>query len=303
MIFKDGLRAPETPVVLDDGSWLVVEMAEGDGGVVRVAADASTATELVKTGRPNGVAIDADENLWICEGFGLGDEPVGSISRARLDGSGLEVVVDNYQGKKFELPNDLVFGPDGALYFTDSGATIADFHANAADPYKMKFDGRVYRYDPATEELDLLDSGLWFANGIAWGVEDDVFYVAETMPGTISRYRIGAGGEVLAKELVGNVIDPEREFEGIAGPDGFALAANGDIYSTVFGQGLVTVMASDGTVREHFETIDLMPTNLAFGPGDGKLYVTGMTKGSIEVFDVGVDGAAVRRGKKGTVTA
>jgi gluconolactonase len=303
MIFRDGLRAPETPVVLDDGSWLVVEMAEGDGGVVRVAADASTATEVVKTGRPNGVAIDAEDNLWICEGFGLGDAPVGSICRANLDGSGLEVVIDNYQGKVFELPNDLVFGPDGALYFTDSGATIADFHANAADASQIEFDGRVYRYDPATGELDLLDSGLWFANGIAWGLEDDVFYVAETMPGTISRYRIGPGGEVVGKELVGDVIDRETEFEGIAGPDGFALAADGDIYSTVFGQGIVTVMGPDGAVRDRIETEDVMPTNLAFGPGDGKLYVTGMTKGSIEVFDVGVDGAPVHRGKKGTVAA
>jgi gluconolactonase len=302
MIFRDGLRAPETPVALDDGSWLIVEMDEGDGGIVRVAADASTATELVKTGRPNGVAIDADGKMWICESFGLGDQPEASISRANLDGSDLEVVIDSYQGKKFELPNDLVFGPDGALYFTDSGATIADFHANAEDPTKIEFDGRVYRYEPGSGELDLLDSGLYFANGIAWGVEDDVFYIAETIEGTISRYRIGDGGEVLSKELVGSVVDPDREYQGIVGPDGFAITADGDIYSTVFGQGIVTVLAPDGTVKNRIETENVMPTNLAFGLGDGKLYVTGMS-GSIEVFDVGVEGAPIHRGKKGSVAA
>lgn len=294
MIFTHGLRAPETPVALDDGSWLVVEMAHGDGGVVRVSADGGDAVELFTTGRPNGVAIDARGWIWICETIGATGVDA-SISRASLDGSSLEVVLDSYQGEPFKFPNDLVFGPDGALYFTDSGVTVADLEA-AADPTQLEFDGGVYRYDPDSGDLLMLDS-LWSANGIAWGVEDDVFYVGETYPGRISRYRVGEDGEILAKNLVGDAIDRDREQKGVVGPDGLAVAAGGDIYAAVFGQGIVAVMAPDGTIRERIETEDRQPTNVAFGLGDGKLYVTGMEQGLIEVFDLGVRGAPVRRGR------
>jgi gluconolactonase len=293
MLFADGLSQPETPVALPDGSWLLVEMGgEHDGRISRVDSQ-GVAAEVAPAGRPNGVALDADDVVWICEAGRGSVAP--SISRVGLDGRGFEVVLSGYHDEPFRLPNDLVFGPDGALYFTDSGATINDLID--LEPSTIRFDGRVYRYDPATEALTLLDTGLWFANGITWSHEEDAFYVAETVPGSITRYRVNEGGEVVNKELVGNVIDPDRELNGLGGPDGFAIATNGDIYCTVFGQGIVTVMDYDGQIKDRIETEDLCPTNCAFALDDSELYVTGLQKGLIEVFDVDARGAAVHAGR------
>ena len=58
MIFARGLHLPEGPVVLPDGSWLVVELDTTVGTVTKVSADGRELTPLVHTGRPNGLAIE-----------------------------------------------------------------------------------------------------------------------------------------------------------------------------------------------------------------------------------------------------
>jgi gluconolactonase len=100
------------------------------------------------------------------------------------------------RGQPFLYPNDLCFGPDGALYLTDSGITAADFEPGGKvrpDFETCPMDGRVYRIDVRTKTIEKIDSGIRFTNGIAFGPDNDR-YVNETITGAIYRYHSKSGG-------------------------------------------------------------------------------------------------------------
>jgi gluconolactonase len=141
----------------------------------------------------------------------------------------------------------LCFGPDGALYLTDSGVDVNEFapHNEVRRDYlECHYDGRVYRVDPESGRVTLLDRGLRFANGIAFG-PDRALYVNETLNGSIYRYA-WEDGRVGGREIFGNVIRPDAP-PGWKGPDGMAFDENGLLYVTVFAQGEVTVWGRGGS--------------------------------------------------------
>ena len=186
----------------------------------------------------------------------------------------------------------MALGPDGALYLTDSGITWAEFAPGGKlrpDYLEAPIDGKVFRIDTETMALKMLDSGIRFTNGLAFGPNDDL-YIDETLTGIVYRYRWRKGMLDSKREVFGNVIDPMAP-EGMKGPDGMKFGANGNLYVTVFGQGDVTVLAPDGKVAERIKLAGLLPTNVAFGaPGSQKIYVTETEHGTLEVFDVATDG-------------
>src|SRR4051794_3683918 len=65
--FADDLGEPEGPVVLEDGSWLVVEMRTDRGCVTHLSRDGQARRQLARTGRPNGLALAADGTIWLAE--------------------------------------------------------------------------------------------------------------------------------------------------------------------------------------------------------------------------------------------
>lgn len=287
MIFARGLAPSEGPVLLADGSFVICEMAPPErGGVTWVSADGRENRIRARTGRPNGTVIDARGDLWVAET----DPP--SLVRVTREGT-VEVVRRDCDGEALLFPNDLCFGPDGALYFTDSGILFKDFVPGGAvrpDYLTCPVDGRIYRYEPKTGRIRKLESGGRFTNGIAVG-PDGAFYTTETLSGMVYRYEWRDGG-LGKKAPFANVlkVPPERS-SAIAGPDGMAFARDGRLYVAVFGQGDVTVLGTRGEVLERIATESPMPTNVAFGPpGSRRIIVTEMARGEIETFDVGVDG-------------
>jgi gluconolactonase len=200
MIFADNLGVPEGPVVLADGRWLVVEMAPDRGCVTLLDEEGHIERVIARTGRPNGLAVDRDGTLWVAES----QEP--SLVRLSMDGRA-ERVVSECDGEPFLFPNDLCFGPDGALYMTDSGLLVEDWAPEGEireDFMDARTDGRVYRIDPGTSEIEKLDSGFRFTNGIAFGPDDNL-YVNETLMGMVYRYRWEDGEIVEGREDFGNV--------------------------------------------------------------------------------------------------
>jgi len=285
-IFATGLFFPEGPVVLPDGTWLVVEGGER-GCVTQISADGKTRRTIAATGIPNGLAVDSGGFIWVAE------PKVPSLLRVTLAGK-VEVFLTGCNGEPFLYPNDLCFGPDGALYLTDSGITAADFEPGGkvrSDFNTCPMDGRVYRIDVRTKTIEKIDSGLRFTNGIAFGPDNDL-YVNETLTGAVYRYRWKGGG-VGTREVFGNVWN-ESTYQTLRGPDGMAFGSDGKLYVAVFGQGDVTVLGTDGQVVERLRTQGSLPTNVAFGlPGQGKLYVTEYERGQIELFPVETDGLAL----------
>lgn len=279
MVFADGLKNPEGPVALPDGSWLIAEGGAGRGCVTHISADGRTKRVVKKTGRPNGLAVDANGVIWVAESRSP------SLLRLTMDGKA-EVVAAGCDGEAFLFPNDLCFGPDGAIYMTDSGVFIDDFAPNnqiRPDYMDVGYDGRVYRIDVQTGNVAKLDTGLRFTNGIAFG-PDHLLYTNETLTGNIYRYVSGK------RVLFGNVIRPDAP-PGWKGPDGMAFSADGKLCVAVFGQGDVTVLGAGGDVLERIQTMGKLPTNIAFAmPGNKRIHVTEYELGQMEAFDAGTDG-------------
>lgn len=291
MIFTAGLSAPEGPVALPDGTWLVVEGGSERGCVTHISADGSTKRIVQRTGRPNGLAVDSDGTIWVAES----KRP--SLLRLTMDG-GVEVVATGWDGEPFLFPNDLCFGPDGAIYLTDSGVMIDEFAPNnqiRPDYDRQHYDGRVYRVDVASGKVDKLDAGIRFTNGVAFG-PDRRLYVDETLTGNIYRYEWMGGKVSGPRSLFGNVLRTDWP-RGWRGPDGMAFSAEGKLYVAVFAQADVTVLSRDGQVVERISTAGNLPTNVAFSvSGPPRIYVTEYAAGAIEFFEVPASGLALHTG-------
>jgi gluconolactonase len=257
-VFARDVSNPEGPVSLPDGSWVITEM---DRGLIsHIGGGGRTRREIAQTGRPNGLALDANRVLWVAES----KHP--ALLKVTLDGTVTTVSRGNAD-MPFLWPNDLCFGPDGAIYMTDSGGLLADMEGIQPPlaAYDVPVDGRVWRVDPATGQCSLLDRGLRFANGIAFGPDGESLYANETLTGNVYRYRIANSEVAGERELFGNVMTrPCREFGRVAGPDGMAFDVEGNLHVCVLQQGDVTVLAPDGSVKERHPLPGTFPTNIAF---------------------------------------
>jgi gluconolactonase len=293
MILANDLRAPEGPLPLADGSLLLVEGAAERGCVTHLSAGGKSRTCVRKTGRPNGLALSADGAVWVAE------SKMPSLLRLTLEG-GFKVIATECDGEPFLFPNDLCFGPDGGMYLTDSGVQIDNFAPNnqiRADYLDIAYDGRVYRVDPDTGVTSLIDRGIQFTNGIAFG-PDEMLYVNETVTGNIYRYGWRDGKIDGKRELFGNVISPDAP-AGWKGPDGMAFDENGLLYCAVFGQGDITVLDRKGDVAKRIKVSGMLPTNVAFAlPGEHRIYVTEYEHAQVEIFPVECDGLPLWDGRK-----
>jgi gluconolactonase len=297
MIFATGLHDPEGPLLLPGGGWLITEMGPQRGCVTAVAADGQVTGVICRTGRPNGLALGAGEEVWIAESA----EP----TLLRLDAASgvVQTIATQFQGRDLLWPNDLCFGPDGALYLTDSGihmSVFADDGGIGADDLDRRkqaveaaVDGRLLRLNPVTAELECLAAGLRFPNGIAFG-PGGALYVAETLTGDILEFQL-SDGQVAGQRIYGNVLasPPDHRW---AGPDGMAFDENGLLYVAVLGQADITVLDPAGAVAARYPVTGSLPTNVAFGPpGSRRIYVTENMHGQIECQDVPADGAPLHR--------
>ena len=285
MIFVKDLSFPEGPVLLKDKSWLVVEMGADKGCITRISPDGKSKQTIAKTGRPNGLAVDREGVIWVAE-----SKPP-SLLRLSMDGR-FETFLEEWKREPFLWPNDLLFGPDGALYMTDSGILTEEYLSNGKvrdDYMSMDYDGRVYRIDVGTKEIVKLDSGIFFTNGLAFGPDNNL-YVNETNSGMVYRYPMKNGELVGGRENFGNVLS-SGYVQGVKGPDGMKFGTNGNLYVAVYGEGRITVLDSNGKVVQRITTQGRFPTNLAFGPhGEKKIYVTEVEFGSMEVHNIDTDG-------------
>jgi gluconolactonase len=178
----------------------------------------------------NGHAREADGALLHCS-HGL-----RAIVRTRFDASfrpiADEVVIDAYQGRRLNSPNDIVVKRDGTLWFTDPPYGILSDHEGHRAESELG-DNYVFRFDPATGALDIVSDWVEEPNGLAFSPDESVLYVSDT---SAALRRDGGGhhhivafdvlaGRSLARPRIFAVVEP-----GLA--DGFRIDARGWLYTS-----------------------------------------------------------------------
>jgi gluconolactonase len=184
------------------------------------------------------------------------------------------VFLDKYDGKRFNSPNDMVFAPDGALWFTDPPYGFADpGNPNKdldKDPAKQIKFNAVYRYKDGKVTPVITD--LARPNGIAFSPDGKTLYISNTENNPmIFRYDVGADGKVSKRKIL---IDLTKA-PGIGVPDGLRVDSKGDIWAT--GEGGIRIISPAGKVLGQIQLPEVA-ANLSWGGDDLKtVYIMGST--------------------------
>ena len=213
--------------------------------------------ELISLGDPDGSTFDRQHRLIDCASV------LRAIIAVKPDGS-YSVLADHYQGKHFNSPNDVVTGPDGALYFTDPTLDLVQ-----GEKQETPFQG-VYRLD-ANGKVRLLTKELTQPNGLAFSPDGKRFYVDDSDKRNIHVYDVQLDGSLANGRIFAE--EPGSGDDGV--PDGMKVDVNGNIYVT--GPKGIWVWDPQG---HHLGTIVMpeQPANLAWGDKDYRtLYITATT--------------------------
>ena len=207
----------------------------------------------------NGLAFDSQGRLVLAE---HGDRRI-----ARVEESGRKTtLVDRFDGKRINSPNDLVFRSNGDLYFTDPPFGLPQ---SFADPRKeLPFQG-VYRFSAG--KLTLLTKDIKAPNGIAFSPDEKKFYVsnADADNAVWIVYDVTPDGNIANGKVLFDATSWAKTQKGA--PDGMKIDRDGNLFAA--GHGGIYVIAPDGT---HLGSIlTRMPTgNVAWGEDGSSLFVT-----------------------------
>jgi len=257
-LLASGLGFPEGPVIISDGR---VVFCDGNTGELLVYADERVSAHTRTGGSPWGTALGGDGAIYVTQGGnvpGSGDtSAVSGIQRVLADGT-VELLFSEVAGYRLYGPNDLAFGPDGRLWFTESGSE-QDFRFDVRSP------GRLFAVGPSGAGEMLLELPGVYPNGIAFDARQRLYWT-ESMARRVQR--LEDGQPVTFCQL------PDGHV-----PDGMAFAADGRLFvaNTVY-QG-VTVISPDGAVLDEIH-LGEHATNCAFDGSD--LYVTATREADIE---------------------
>ena len=274
-VVATGLQFPEGPVVMPDGSIVLVEVKRGTisrvnptNGVIDVVARPG--------GGPNGAAVGPDGALYVCNNGGFTwseargltvpglvpeDYSSGRIERIDMDSGEVEVLYAEVDGEPLKGPNDIMFDSSGGFWFTDHGKTRARTR-DRGGLYYGRCDGSLVR-----EVAFPLDG----PNGVGLSPEEDRVYVAETHQGSIFYWDLSGPGE-----LAGS---PHGRF--LARPagrklfDSLAMDAHGNVSVATIQTAGISTFTPNGEELEFFSVDDPICTNICFGGDDMKTaYIT-----------------------------
>lgn len=267
-----GLRFPEGPVALADGSVVLVEIERGT--LTRVDPDGAIHVVADCGGGPNGAAPGPDGRVYVCNNGGFDWEVVdgflrptlqpdgyigGRIQAVGLDDGSVQDVYLSCDGRGLRGPNDIVFDGHGGFYFTDLGKTRPR-ETDRGALYYARADGSAI-----TEVAFPLER----PNGVGLSPDGKRIYVAETSTGRVLYWTLDAPG-VLHKpgsHFVpgdGNLL---YSFGGLERLDSLAVDSEGNVCVATLISGVITVISPEGMlVREiPMPEYDPMVTNICFG--------------------------------------
>jgi gluconolactonase len=208
----------------------------------------------------NGMAADKDGTVLLCQ------HAARRIVRVTRDMK-LEPVVEKFESKQLNSPNDLVLRADGSIYFTDPPFGLLK---QDDDPAKeIKFNG-VYRY--ANGKTQLLAKDLSRPNGIGFSPDEKILYVSncDAKQALWMKYDVAAGGSISNGRVF---VDLTGE-KGDGCPDGLKLDSLGNVYAT--GPGGLWVFSPEGKRLGTFKLPEI-PANAGWGEDGKTLYITAET--------------------------
>ncbi len=279
-----GLRFPEGPIAMPDGSVILVEIERGT--LSRVTASGAIEVIADLGGGPNGAAMGPDGWIYVCNNGGFEwsesaagglrpghqakDYETGSIQRVNPDTGEFQTLYTHCGDRRLNGPNDIVFDKTGGFYFTDLGKTR-----------ELDMDiGAVYYAQPDGSHIHEIVTGVITPNGCSLSPDEDVLYFAETRTCRLWAMDITAPGQVDRPQGA-----PGRLLYGSSGYqffDSMAVDAEGNVCVATLLNGGITSVAPDGSANEFFPFDDVLTTNICFG-GEGleTAYLTLSTTGRL----------------------
>ena len=261
-IVAEGLAFPEGPVVMTDGSVIVVELA---GGRITRCWNGRTEAVCEIGGGPNGAAIGPDGALYVCNNGGLdlvkfqnarGPGHEGRVERVDLSTGKFERLYDSCAGVALEAPNDIVFDADGRIWFTDLGKTH-DGIRTASGLFSALPDG---------SSIAAINRHAVSYNGIGLSPDGMHVYVADTHQARLWRY----DRKVEAQRPTWIATAP-----GPVGFDSLAVTAAGNACVATLYEGGISTITPGGEVSKFAIEGEPYVTNIAFGGEDMRdAYIT-----------------------------
>ena len=219
--------------------------------ILKLTPPSTEATFLQDSGT-NGMAIDGSGTVFACS------HKVQGIVKLDFSAATLSTVVDNYNGKTFNSPNDIVVRSDGTIYFTDP-----DFQLGSRTSATGK--KGIYRVSPTTAQVSLVDDTFAEPNGITLSPDESVLYVADYNGNVVRTFSVAS---------VDGSTSNRKDFATVTTPDGFAMDCAGNLYVASGTPGTIQVYSPSGT-KLGSVTVVASLSNMAFGGSDGKtLYIT-----------------------------
>jgi gluconolactonase len=268
-----GLRFPEGPIAMPDGSIVLVEIERRT--LSRVTPDGTVHVIARLGGGPNGAAMGPGGKIYVTNNGGLrfidrpgklfpvaqaDDYTTGSIQVVDPETGKFETLYDRCDGRKLCGPNDLVFDRAGGFWFTDLGKT-RERDADRGAVYYAKADGSMIR-----EAVFPLER----PNGIGLSPDERTLYVVETPTARCWSFRLSGPGQIASAN------GPYRGEKGtvVIGLGGYqmfdslAVDAEGHIAVATLITGAVTDIWPDGSRADQYVLPDMMVTNVCFGGPD-----------------------------------
>ncbi len=287
-----GLRFPEGPIALPDGSLIIVEIERRC--LSRIAPDGTVTPIAWPGGGPNGAAIGPDGKCYVCNNGGFNwyetpetglrphgqasDYSGGRIERIDLESGKVEILYAGSASGPLRGPNDLVFDRQGGFWFTDHGK-VRPRDLDRGSVYYAKADGSLIKE---------VIFPLWSPNGLGLSPDEKTLYVAETPTARVWAFDISAPGEI-AKQPWPQSPNGGRllvNVEGYRGFDSLAVDSAGNICVATLYDGGIVVIPPEGGRYEFLPMPEPFVTNICFGgPEQKTAYITLSSTGQVVTMD------------------
>ena len=238
-----------------DGARLIFSDIPGNTVYAYTPAEGAPKVLYTLSANANGHTFDLGGHLLNAE------HGSGALTRWTPE-AGRQVVVEAFEGKHLNSPNDVVVRSDGMTFFTDPPYGLGQ---RAAD---IAFSG-VFALDEASGRMVLIDDALSRPNGLAFSPDETVLYVGDTASQSLWAYDIAADGSASGKRLVIDLTAAGQS----GNVDGVRVDSAGMVYLTCPG-GVCVVDPAKGVLLERM-AVPKRATNLAWGgPELADLYIT-----------------------------